>query len=112
MTPGGELRAWRRAGAKIGDLAWPVGVSTGARTVPWHGQHRKVRKLHTTGRTLVAAELERQPARISARLVNGTVSDEDEFASPVACAACPCGAIGKALVCNQEVEGSIPFVST
>jgi hypothetical protein len=45
------------------------------------------RRSLTTERPLVAAELERQPATISARVVQGTVSDENEFASSVTPAA-------------------------
>jgi hypothetical protein len=82
-SPGNELRAWRCADAKIGDLAWPGGLSTRARAVSWHSQHRKTRKLDTTDWPLVAADLERQLATTSARVVRGPVGDEEEFASPV-----------------------------
>src|SRR6202035_5615288 len=34
ITLGNELRAWRRADAKIGDLAWPGRVSTGPERRP------------------------------------------------------------------------------
>jgi hypothetical protein len=57
-----NLRAWEQAGAQIGDLASPCGVSSG--TPAWPAL--KARKIDTTDLPLVAAELERKPATISA----------------------------------------------
>jgi hypothetical protein len=61
--------------------------------------HRKTRKLDTTDRPLVAAELEWQPVTPSAPVVPRTVSDEDKIRLPghpavrvpADCGPCPCG---------------------
>jgi hypothetical protein len=58
IPPGDQLRAWRRADAKIGDLAWPGKVCTRARAMARRSKHRKTRKRDTTDRTLVAPERE------------------------------------------------------
>jgi hypothetical protein len=61
----------------------PGGVRTRARAVLWQSQQRETRKFHTTNRPLITPERGRQPVTISASVVHGTVSDKDEFASPV-----------------------------
>ena len=64
MSSGDELRAGSAPTCQ--SATSPAGwLSTRARATPWHSQHRKTRKLDTTDRPLVAAELERQPATIS-----------------------------------------------
>ena len=74
------MRVWRRADAQIGDLALALGVSTAPERFPGIAS---IAKLANSIRPAVAPERERQPGTISACTVDGTVSDEDEFARPV-----------------------------